>query len=460
MSESLSIYEKVKRKLPKATLSILGGPDNLLKYIEDESERPVVFNIADKAQDIRSAAAYHEADLAEAWNLGGVAAEAAFANIAYKAAAANHLRTLSGLNRMVEMINNGHEEYVDQAEFDFLVNEAKKHDDELYGTISPEALHENVQFMVGESQNDSKIPEISLLIEEIGTLLDANMLESVKSGKEKVGAAGDWVPLIGFVQEKYSEIYSTIDDDKEYELAGMVEIFQRALELEGFEGWKVETEPNNSNVTVYAKSKKVKLGEDLKPKKGSWIKGSLAHELYHARTFFLAQSETEYSDAMLYGQDSYLAFEEGVAVILEDLAQGKSPEPHGTEFNVAIGLAKGVDGLDERNLDGVYAVLWRLELFGKLRGKANGIQTNELTLEEMTSDAKRKSVLKCRRVFRGTTGTVPGLTWSKDLVYGAKSGPAKEYMLGICTKEDFDKLHREPKLDLTDPRHLEYRNAA
>jgi|AntRauTorcE11897_2_1112592.scaffolds.fasta_scaffold12738_2 hypothetical protein len=101
------------------------------------------------------------------------------------------------------------------------------------------------------------------------------------------------------------------------------------------------------------------------------------------------------------GFDSYLEDEEGLATLLEQIESG-ADDYAGFHGYFAAGLAKGLDNHDERNFAGVFSIM--AAYFEVCEG-------------EESAKAKELAWARCLRTFRGTTGKVPGVIFTKDILY-------------------------------------------
>ncbi|MBY0538309.1 flavohemoglobin expression-modulating QEGLA motif protein [Patescibacteria group bacterium] len=170
----------------------------------------------------------------------------------------------------------------------------------------------------------------------------------------------------------------------------------------------------------------------------SMIKGLIAHEI---GTHGLRKKNGQQSKVLLLssGLDRYEQGEEGLATFREQ-AETPTADYAGLEAYFAIGIAKGMDGGSKRNFAQVFEIL-----------------TNYYLISENTDTARAKELAwsRCERIFRGTTGTVPGVVFSKDLMY--REGNISHWKAvanGALDGLDLD----SGKFDPTNPRHVNFLN--
>lgn len=130
------------------------------------------------------------------------------------------------------------------------------------------------------------------------------------------------------------------------------------------------------------------------------IQGLIAHEI---GTHVKRNANGKRSCLKLLGSGlcKYEQGEEGLATYREQCAQSLSGYA-GLEAYFSIGLAKGLDGWPPRDFAQVHAIL------------SDYYFVVENTAME---HAKELAWNRCVRIFRGTSGTVPGVVFTKDLIY-------------------------------------------
>jgi len=225
-------------------------------------------------------------------------------------------------------------------------------------------------------------------------------------------------------------------------------IFENALVSYGLNDWKVTIDKSGTRtaIAVSGDGKKVLLPTSekltLRSKKRqltlSMIKGLIAHEI---GTHALRKKNGQKSSILLLGSglDRYEQGEEGLATYREQNEQPTS-EPVGLDAYFAIGLAKGMDGAPKRNFTEVFEIL-----------------VNYYLVTENTDIARAKELAwsRCERIFRGTTGTVPGVVFLKDLMYRhGNISHWKAVANGSLDGIDLD----SGKFDPTNPRHTTFLN--
>ncbi|MES2748947.1 MAG: tyrosine/phenylalanine carboxypeptidase domain-containing protein [Patescibacteria group bacterium] len=130
------------------------------------------------------------------------------------------------------------------------------------------------------------------------------------------------------------------------------------------------------------------------------VRGLIAHEI---GTHVVRKIRGERSVLKLLGVGlhQYEQGEEGLATYREQQAQSLQGYS-GLEAYLAIGLALGSDGAHPRNFSQTHALM-----------------TDYFLITENTSieHAKELAWNRCVRIFRGTSGMVPGVVFTKDLIY-------------------------------------------
>ncbi len=130
------------------------------------------------------------------------------------------------------------------------------------------------------------------------------------------------------------------------------------------------------------------------------VRGLIAHEI---GTHVIRKINGENSALKLLsvGLHHYEQGEEGLATYREQQAQSLQGYS-GLEAYFAIGLALGADGAPPRNFSEIHAIL-----------------TDYFIILENTTIERAKELAwnRCVRIFRGTSGMVPGVVFTKDLMY-------------------------------------------
>ena len=188
-------------------------------------------------------------------------------------------------------------------------------------------------------------------------------------------------------------------------------IFERGLQDYGIvDDWKVviDEKGTRSTISVSYSQQKIylpcteQLSNRSKRKKltPARIQGLIAHEIgtHVVRYVNGKQSRLKLLGTGLY---QYEQGEEGLATYREQCAQSLGGYT-GLEAYFSIGLAKGLDGGLLRNFAQVHAIL-----------------TDYYFVIENTTlrHAKVLAWNRCLRIFRGTSGLVAGVVFTKDLIY-------------------------------------------
>ena len=188
--------------------------------------------------------------------------------------------------------------------------------------------------------------------------------------------------------------------------AELVAIFEEALTHLGIDDWKIVVSAYTSNIRVLPKVRHVWVPSDqdlavrAKPLTHSNVLGLVTHEI---GTHVLRQHQGQKSCLQLlaFGFNGYQRGEEGLAMYREQQFTGVV-DFAGVEGYLAIGLARGLDGAGMRTFREVFEVL--VDHFMAIRG--------------FPQEASRELAWKrCVRTFRGTPGYLPGVVFTKDIVY-------------------------------------------
>ncbi len=209
-------------------------------------------------------------------------------------------------------------------------------------------------------------------------------------------------------------------------------IFEAALGEAGLgSDWKVmvDTKGTQSNIAVNSSVKKIKLpnSEQLALRIGSKkltkqkIAGLIEHEI---KTHALRQYNGSRSGLKLLGSGlrNYIQGEEGLASYREQ-QETKTDDYNGFSLYFAAGLAKGLDGGEPRAFAEVHQII-KDYYFIKEKGKS----------EQAAADAAWNV---CLRIFAGTTGTIPGMIFAKDIAY-RKGNIATWRMMNDSSSEQFE----------------------
>lgn len=195
-------------------------------------------------------------------------------------------------------------------------------------------------------------------------------------------------------------------------LSEVVAAFEAALVELGVDGWVVvvDTDKGLNKFSVSQEHKMVRVpAEDIiKERKDTKkkLKGLIKHEI---DTHVARRHNGEQSPLQLLGLglDRYLKAEEGISTYAEQQVTG-AQEFAGIPRYLSIALAKGLCGkpLDFRQ---TYEIMKDYNLIALPRDE------QEVTVEW----AYKTAYDDCLRIFRGTTGTSPGVVYPKDMAYFA-----------------------------------------
>jgi hypothetical protein len=207
---------------------------------------------------------------------------------------------------------------------------------------------------------------------------------------------------------------------------------------------KIDSKGTRTAISVAPTARKVHLPSSeklamrrkkraLTPKK---VQALIAHEI-GTHAVRAVNGERARVKILGAGLDRYVQGEEGLATYRE---QQENPvdDYAGLDGYFAIGLAKGLDDGTKKDFTQVF----------------NRLVDYYLVTEETTEKNAKELAWNCSmRVFRGTTGTVPGVVFSKDLAYRQGNiahwnAVKNESLSGI----DLD----SGKFDPTNPRHVAF----
>jgi hypothetical protein len=220
--------------------------------------------------------------------------------------------------------------------------------------------------------------------------------------------------------------------------------FEEALIEMGLEKeWTIEIDEERRSMAVSLAKKKVfippesqlKLKTEDKKITLKRIRGLIVHEL---GTHALRNHNGSRSRLQLLsiGLDRYEVGEEGLATYREQQESEDEADYAGFDNYFAASLAKGLDGGGERNFAQVFGIL---RDYYEVCGKVDDQEAQELAWN------------RCVRIFRGTTGDVPGAFFTKDIIY--RKGNIATYSL--MNKEGSEKIDfNVGKFDPANPRHL------
>jgi len=253
--------------------------------------------------------------------------------------------------------------------------------------------------------------------------------------------------LLAFAQAPEKGIGEKPEKSEEPEITDPEEIkryFEEALIEMGLqEEWAIEIDEERRSMAVSLAKKKVfippeeqlKLKTEDKKMTLRRIRGLIVHEL---GTHALRNHNGSRSMLQLLsiGLDRYEVGEEGLATYREQQESEDKADYAGFDNYFAASLAKGLDGGRERNFAQVFAIL---RDYYSVCGKVDDKEAKELAWN------------RCVRIFRGTTGDVPGAFFTKDIIY--RKGNIATYSL--MNKEGSEKIDfNVGKFDPTNSRHV------
>lgn len=312
------------------------------------------------------------------------------------------------------------------------MNKFQEYSDVLYGVINPKIFCKTLQTVERDIiRRLEKYKIDTIKIEPANRLL--TMINSYKATQENFYSL-EVIPRVAKAKQ------CSLTDANELQ-----RLFESGLHKYGVSNnWSVVIDKKGarSYVTVSYSLKKIYLPSTSQLEKrgkrkrltSSRIEGLIAHEI---GTHVLRQENGEKSVLKLLssGLSGYEQGEEGLATFREQQAQSLNGYA-GLEAYLAIGLAQGFVTSQPQNFLGVHKVL-----------------TDYYQVMENTTPhhAKELAWNRCVRTFMGTTGTIPGIVFSKDLIYRHGNINHKEALeSGKLAGVDLD----IGKFDPTNDKHL------
>jgi len=268
---------------------------------------------------------------------------------------------------------------------------------------------------------------------------------STESYGRLLGLLGNWQASTGTFTDIQNKFTGDSGSDEEIPLTNAEElkkIFEEAVVELGLEGLQVVIDEKGTRRNIAITPKKLLLPNSEQLAKRSKaqqltkekIAGLIKHELgVHA---VRSNNAKESSFRLLrLGLDRYEVGEEGFATYEEESVKTESGDYAGFENYFAAGLAKGLDGGGEKDFAQTHQIL-----------------TDYYQVIDGISQVKAKELAwnRCMRIFRGTTGDVPGVIFTKDIIYRKGNIAHYEFM----SQDGSEKLDlRVGKFDPANPRH-------
>ena len=215
-------------------------------------------------------------------------------------------------------------------------------------------------------------------------------------------------------------------------------------------GWNVKVEPGKASVDTRQSEETTYIGSGrIMPN----VEGS-ATVLLHENGVHVERRirGDNTGDPLLagVGLEGYLASEEGMATIFEQIYRGKQTIA-GTHYYIALGLARGLDNSSLRDFRDVFEIDWRRRILEKF------VEAEVVTDADVES-CKSSAYTTCFRIFRGTPCDIPGMVYTKDQSYFMGNQKMWEIFTNISQlspeeqKDEFEFL-LAAKFDPTNPDH-------
>lgn len=238
----------------------------------------------------------------------------------------------------------------------------------------------------------------------------------------------------GLVRERFASLVSHIEPSKKYTRQEAKATLNEVLDrIEGARdlGWQIVDKPGSSTLAVSSHQKMIEFGADRDDMDGEELVQKSIHELgIHVTRAVNAMRAGWLSAA--YGQEGYLDFEESLANVLSEAYSGKYKND-GSKYYLAIGLALGQDGHPPRDDREVFEIMWR-QLAIKEAGPGKEVTESNI------AKGKKDAALLCMRIYRGTSGDMPGVVYSKDLSYFRGQQRVWQVLENVHTPADLERL--------------------
>ncbi len=214
--------------------------------------------------------------------------------------------------------------------------------------------------------------------------------------------------------QRIQEESKQTDRPEEFIVKDILAVFEEVNQLRGGEAFGVTVElVDGTSIAFSIKDRKLKVGDKhaniQTPEK---MFGRVVHEYgVHVGRFINGLKDGNYASAT--GHAGYIQFEEGLASVFEQIANGKTEKlgRKNLDHYINIGLALGLDRLALRDFRDVFEICWRFRTL--MRTKPDSELTDVLIEEEKKYTYDRT----VKRIFRGTPCDLPGVVYTKDLAY-------------------------------------------
>jgi len=276
----------------------------------------------------------------------------------------------------------------------------QRYSEYIYGAPQQDIFNE-VMDGLGRRLADAQVDmtsEVSAAYERLLGLLGTFRASVVDHGSEVYGI--------------YKNVPVNRDEQAVTDAEELKKIFEEAIKTLGLAEWKavVDKTGRRQAIAVAAKSKKVQLpGSDelaLRSEKAKLTKEKIAGLIAHELGTHAMRSEYARVDGriklLMRGFDRYTVGEEGLATYREHEASGRHEDYAGYIPYFVSGLAYGLDGVAPRTFGEVHQILtdYYIVIDGSSLERAKELAWNS-----------------CVRAYRGTVGNVPGVVFTKDILY-------------------------------------------
>lgn len=210
---------------------------------------------------------------------------------------------------------------------------------------------------------------------------------------------------------KLAEVEKPADPKYKYKAEEIKEIFVRVLTKLGVQNeWQVVIQSDNapSSININQENKLILIPANKEISHNKIIK-LIVHEI---GTHIIRRINGEHPNSKLellgFGLRGYKD-DEGVATMREQAILDKVDDFRGLDYYLGIAIAQGkIDG-KIKDFAGTFEVMKKYFLLSKLKSA-----TDKSVAETKANESAWKI---CKRIFRGTTGTIPGVCFTKDLLY-------------------------------------------
>jgi hypothetical protein len=275
----------------------------------------------------------------------------------------------------------------------------------IYGEPSEEIFNYTVSEIRDKAENalDTDDQQVVLAAKDLlEAIPDAKEFEIVGNpSKEEFEVAKN------ATLEEFSEILEIIPREGELTTSDIRQVFQEVLDKRNIDSYRVEIDEDSDRTGLLVSHEKqaifVPAGKILK---GEDIQKKVVHESTHV--FRRVEGERSRLQLLSLGLDRFIKGEEGITGLREQSLADEFEEYSGLTGQLAIGLARGLDG-EKRDFRGVYEIMEKYFYLSNL--------LKDQDPEKAKEKAKNSAYKHCVRTFRGSDCKTPGVCYTKDVAY-------------------------------------------